>query len=265
MIFVWILLVFGVTVAIYSGKVSHLLTPQMLSIDRPFGLFGFAGGLMVLGALVLVLLKKRAWKRAGRRANLKPKGGGLFSKPDLVGSLNGRKVRARTIKKKTGSDGESSSNKSTFTVVEADLDESPEEGLVIGIGDGEGVSTAQDMPVDFDTGSVNGFAVVGSTDIARETLTTRAENALRDPELLDSVLVGNVADVLLEAVPESDGFILGKLTEGIEKAIRDGTLGESGKVRAETKGVILDSDELEEQIQAVSAVADGFETVGRYD
>lgn len=227
--FAWALVVFGGTVAVFSGRAAPVVTPETLPIGGPIGLFAFAGGLLVAGGVVIALLKRRAWRRAGRRANLEPEGGGLLGNPALVGTANGRTVRARTIKRQTSGGGESGSSTSTFTVVEAE--------------------------------TVGEFAVVSSsTELARDTLTARAKNELREPALLESVLVGNASDVLGEAVPDSDGFLTGPLTEGIERKLRDEMAGDAGTVRVETKGTILDSEELARQIAAVAAVADGFES-----
>lgn len=259
-LFAWGLVVFGATVAVFSGRAAPTVTPDMLPIDGPFGMFAFAAVPLLAGGAVIGLLKRRAWRRAGQRANLTPEGGGVFGTPTLAGTVNGRPVRARTIKRRTGGGGEGGSNKSTFTIIEADLDDHATDGLVIGAGDGD-VPGFSDMPVDIEAESVEGFAVVGTSDeLAGETLTTRARNQLRQPALLDSVLVGNASDVLLEAVPDSDGFLAGKLTDGIEQKLQEELAGDAGTVRAETSGLILDSEELANQITAVATVADEFES-----
>lgn len=259
-LFAWALLVFGGTVAVFSGRAAPLVTPEMLPVGGPIGMVVFAGGLLVVGGVVIALLKRRAWRRAGQRANLTPEGGGLLEKPALVGTENGRTVRARTVKRQTGGGGESGSSKSTFTVVEADLDEPAADGLVIGNG-GEDIADIGDMPVDLEADTVGEFAVVGtSEELARETLTTRAQNELHEPSLLESVLVGNASDVLLEAVPDSDGLLTGALTDSIERKLRDEIAGDAGTVRVETEGMLLDGEELDRQLTAVAAVADGFES-----
>lgn len=258
-LFAWALLVFGGTVAVFSGQAAPFVTPETLPLGGPVGLFVFAGGLLVVGGVGITLLKRRAWRRAGRRANLRPDGGGVLGTPALVGTANGRPVRVRTIKRETSSGGESGSSKTTFTVVEADFEKPATEGLVIS-NEGGDIDGMGEMSVSFETETVGEFAVVGtSEELARETLTTRARNALREPAFLDSVLVGNASDVLLEAVPDSDGLLVGPLTDGIERKLRDSMAGDAGTVRVETKGLILDHEELDRQITAMTAVADGFE------
>lgn len=259
-LFAWALLVFGATVAVFSGQAAPLVTLEMLPVSGPIGLFAFAGGLLVVGAVGITLMKRRAWRRAGARANLTPQGGGLLGNPALVGTADGRPVRARTIKQQTSGGGEGGSRKSTFTVVEADLGEPATEGLVISPGGGD-TADIGDVPVNLETETVGEFAVVGNSEgLARDTLTTRARNELREPALLESVLVGNASDVLLEAVPDSDGRLAGALTDGIERKIREKMAGDAGTVRIKTKGMILDSEELDRQVTAVAAVADGFES-----
>lgn len=257
--FAWATVVFGATVAVYSGQTAPQVTPEMFPVSGPFGMFGFAAGLFVVGAIVIWQLKRRAWRRAGRRANLTAEGGGLLGSQDLVGTVTGRAVRARTIKRRTSDGGEGGSNKTTYTVVEADLDERAAEGLVISTGGGE-MSDIGGLSVDLETETVGDFGVVGSTaDLAGDTLTTRVRNALDEPTLLDSVLVGNASDVLLEAVPDSDGAIAGRITDRIKSKIEGEMAGDAGTVRTETRGLILDGAELDRQITAVTAVADEFE------
>lgn len=259
-LFAWALLVAGGTVAIFSGRAAPVVTPETLPVSGPIGMVAVAGGLLVVGGVVIVLAKRRAWRKAGRKVGLTPEGGGLLGAPTLVGTEHGRTVRARTVKRQTGSGGESGSSKSTFTVVEADLDETATEGLVISTGE-EDAADIGDMPVDFETDTVGEFSVVGTSEkLARETLTTRARNELHETARLEEVLVGNASDVLLAAVPESDGLLTGALTDGIERNLRDEMAGDAGTVRVETKGMILDSEELDRQITAVAAVADGFES-----
>jgi hypothetical protein len=76
------------------------------------------------------------------------------------------------------------------------------------------------MPVNLETDTGGGFAVVSTPEeLAREALTTRAQNELRDE-----------------------------------------VAGDAGTVRVETEGLLPDSEELDRQLTAVAAVADGFES-----
>jgi len=258
--FGWGILVFGATVAVFSGKAAPLVTVEMIPISGPFSLFAFAGGLFVIGAIVVGKLRKRAWKRAGRQANLRPEGGGLIGSPDMVGTENGRTVRARTIKRRTSSGGgESGSSKSTFTIVEADLGEPPESGMVITRSDGEGLDDIGSAGFDLETDSVGEFDVITrSPELTDAILTERARGALRRMSRSGAVFVGDAADVVLEAVPDGDGMITGMVTDKIESKMKE-KMGDSDAVSIETKGPILDSEEMEAQIAAVAAVADEFE------
>lgn len=258
--FAWGVLVFGATVTVFSGRAAPLFTPEMIPMSGPLSLFVFAASLLAVGGTAIWLLKRRAWRRAGRGANLTPDGGGLLGNKTFAGTVAGRAVRAKTITRKTGSSDEGGSSKTTYTVVEADLDEPATEGLVIGTGS-DGMGDIGNLPITLETDTVGQFAVVGtSEELAQDTLTPHAEDALREPARLDLVFAGNAADVLLEPVPDSDGALTGRLTDGIEKKVRNRLAGDAGTVSTQTKGLILDSDELDRQTRAVAAVANEFET-----
>lgn len=263
-LFGWALLVFGITVAVFSGQAAPLLTPDMLPIGGPPALFVLGGGLLVAGVLVIGQLKRRAWRRVGRNAGLTPAGGGLFSNPDLDGAVDGRTVRARTITRQQNSGGEGGSSSVTYTIVEADLSEPATEGLIVNRGGDGDFAGAQQLSGDIESYTIDGFHAVGtSRDLAEAVLTSRVQTALREPSLVGSVKAGNAADVLLDALPDSDGMLMGKLSDGIESTIRAEFGGDAGTVRIESKGLLLDSAELDRQLSAVVAVAGAFESASR--
>lgn len=259
-LFGWALLVFGFTVAVFSGQTAPLITVDMLPVGGPPALIVLAGGLLVAGVFVVSLLKRRAWRRTGHAVGLTPTGGGLFSTPDLGGTVDGRSVHARTITRRTNSGGEGGSNSTTYTVVEADLSEPATDGLIVTRGGNADFAGAEQLSSSIESDTVGEFQVVGtSRELAEAVLTSRVQTTLRKPSLADSVQAGDAADVLLEAVPDSDGMLMGKLTDGIQSKIQEQYGGDAATVRIETKGLLLDNDELDRQLRAVVAVAGAFE------
>lgn len=262
-LFGWALLVFGSTIAVYSGEAAPLVTPSMLPVSGPIGFLALPVGLVVLGAIVVEQGKARAWRTVGRHVDLSAEGGGLLGKPDLVGVKNGRRVRVRTTERKTGG-GESGTNTATFTVVEASLERKADDGLVLGHqSDGNPVDVGS-TPVDFETQTKGDVAVVGGTpELRDEVLTSRVESALAKPALNDAVLAGNALADVLEAVPSGGSGITGSLTEGIASSLEEKIPGGADGVRTESKGLLLDSAELAAQLDAVTTVADAFEDATR--
>lgn len=255
----WGTLSFGVSIAVFTGNAEPYVTPADLPIQGPVALFGTGLVSLLAGAFVLGRLKRRSWKRTGRAAGLTPDGGFLGT-PDLEGTVDGRAVRARTITRRTGSGGEGGSNRTTYTIVEADLAEPTEHGLLVAPGDGTDVGTGS-VNVDLDqlTTTVDGVAAVADSDaLARDTLTQRVVDALDEPGRLEVVLVGNAADVLTDQLPDGSG-LTGSLFSHAKSKIADEMAGDAGTVSTEDKGLVLNATELEAQVAAVAATADSFE------
>lgn len=256
----WMLAVGGSMVLILSGNAEPVVSSGQLPIDGPMQLFGVAAGLIIAGVVVIGQFEKRSWKKAGRRANLAPIERSLIGKPTLEGAVDGHTVRAKTVKRKTGNGGEQGSSHSTFTVVEAELDDHASDGLMLGPTDGSG----------FDSGSVNvnpttqvatyeDIAFVGDENLAGEVVTTRVANAIENPDRIGMVFAGDTDGLFSDAMPEPDGFIAGAVTNKMEESVQKRLPGGPGDVSSELSGVLLDPDELEDQIRAVAAVADSFE------
>jgi hypothetical protein len=256
----WGVVVFGLTVLVYSGQAAPFLTPSMFPLGGIPGFIAFVAGLLVAGALVIEWLQKRAWVGAGRQARLEPAERTLYSKPDLVGTVDGRPVRVRTMKRHSGGGGDSESSTEMVTVVETDLDHTPEEGLVIG-GQGEDAPSGMgSMALDLEAQTVGEFAVVGEpAGIAPEVVTQRARSALAEPDLNDAVLAGEASSILLAGVPSFGGGVGGSLSDGLESRLTEAVPGDADMVRTETSGVLLDAEEMAAQIDAVTAVAQEFE------
>lgn len=258
--FGWATVAFAAVVLVLSGNAEPYVSASAIPITGPLEMFGVMAGLAVVGWMVISQLEKGSWNRAGKRANLAPAGWGLVGKPALQGTVDGRPVQARTVKRRTGSSGEGGSSKTTYTVVEAELSAPAADGLVLSPGDGA-VLSGRSVNVDLgpETTSVGDIGVVGSDALARDVLTTRVRDALQQPETMETVYAGNAADLLLEAIPDAEGTISGFVTGKMESAIEDRLPGDAGTVRTEQKGVILNATELEAQATAVAAVAESFE------
>lgn len=259
-----VLLSVAAIIAAYTGTLEPLVSPSQVPGGEAF-LFGGIVVVVLVGVVVNVVIVNRSWKAMGEQANLTPESGGLpIGKPDLTGTVNGRAVRARTLTRGEGSSATEGTNSSvTYTIVEADLAEPVEDGLVIGLQDGE-----SDERLDVGNGSVmttaidDTFHVVGggSEDRAKAVLSQRSRNALLDVEELGSLTVGNPIDSVLDAVPDTPGSFIGDAVAGkMESAIRERFPGDARTVAHESKGVLLDPDELEQQAAAVAALAESFE------
>lgn len=258
----WGVVVLGFVVLTISGNARPFLSPDALPIDGPLQMVGVTVALIVLGALLILQLERREWKAAGKRAGLSPRGrGGIIGKPDLVGTVEGRQVRARTESRAVGGGGDSGSDSSTFTVVETDLAEPTERGLIVTAGSSP-TAGMEDVPVDLANQLVTvGDVTVlgGSESFAQAVVTPRVENALTGTNTIEGVHVGESADVFLEAIEASGGGIAGSMMGLVEGRIRERMPGGPETVGTERKGVILDGADLEARARAVVAVADSFE------
>lgn len=260
----WAMLSAGFFISAYTGNAEPYVSPSQLPGEGAPYLFGGVVGAWLLGAFVVDRLKTRDWKAAGRAAGLTPDSGGLLGKPDLTGRIGGRAVRARTIKRKTGSGGDDGgSNKSTFTVVEADLAAPADDGLILGRAAGgasQGTAEFGDTSVSTETFDDGTWAIGADEASVRDLMTGRVRTAFETLGDVDGMLVGDAAAVLTEGADEAtDSRIGGFLAGSIASAIADKLSGDASTVTLETKGMVLDPKRLEQQAEAVAAVADAFE------
>lgn len=252
----WGVLVLGTFVALYSGNAEFIASQSEL--PRPLWKAGAAAvGIAAAGWAVVAHRKSSAWRAMGRRLDLSVDSGGLglFGTPDLRGTVQGRPVRVSTYTKTSGS-GESRSS-TTYTLVEANLDEHVENGVIVGRDDSGGTTTDdfEGMPVE-KVSLDGGFVAIGATEgIADEILTTRVRNALSGPRELGMVSVGNAVDTMMDAIPNTGG-VFGWIAE---RASAANPAGDSSTVSNKTRGVLLDPDEVQRRLDAVVAVADAYE------
>lgn len=252
----------GAVIVIGSGNAEPYVSASRVPVSGPIEFFGLVVALIIPGALVLALLEKRSWKRAGRNADLAPTGMTLVGKPTLEGTVDGRTVRARTVKRKVGGGGGESggSNKTTFTVVEADLDGPADDGLVLaGATDSATPAGITDVDLDANATEVRNVVAIGDDSLARAVLTPRVSDALASSAYIDSVYAGDAESVLMDALPDADGGMGGFVLEKLKAGFADRLPGDASTVSTEGKGVVLKGSELEAQIRAVAAVADSLE------
>lgn len=247
-------------------------------------------GIFVVGVAVLwgswaiiSRIKRQKWKRAGKQANLTPEGGETpTGELDVGGTVRGRPVRARTVKHKI-STGEGF-HVTTTTIVETDLDQPSEQGLVVALDGGEIIGDGPSLYVhkDADAMAQAGFAVhregeltvVGQDEaVARAMATGRSGDVLRSFEA-NMVYIGDAAGLvnrwLRDPYPGGSG-LWQKLIVGIGKISRregmfdDTITGDGSTVSLEAHRLITDGEQLREWTQSLVEIAEEYEraTAGR--
>ena len=257
----WGVLVFGVVILTISGNARPFLSPEALPIDGPIQMVAVAVALTALGFLVIRQLEKRDWTAAGKQAGLSPESGSVIGNPDLVGTVDGRTVRARTESHNVGGGGESGSDTKTVTVVETDLSEPTERALIVTPG-GAPTAGGDDLPTDLadQMTAVGDVAVLGeSEDLAYDVLTPRARDAISRLDTTDGVHAGKTVNIYLDAVEDASGGVAGSFAGLMADKLADRMPGGAEKVGTEIEGVVLNGAELERRVDAVAAVANGFE------
>lgn len=259
----------ALVIVVYSGNAEPYLSVSQLpgggSENPELYLFGMATALILAGVIVIQALKRRAWTRMGRRTDLSASDGGIFGHPDLTGTIRGRPVRVHTISRKTSGGGsQSGSSTQTYTVVEAILEEPTDLGLMLGLSDpGETVNETEVGGTSIRTHGIDDrFVVVGSgpEQLARDVLTGHVRQTLLELGSFEKLTIGDPMDTILEAMPDMSGTFLGGMAqEKLEQSLREKQLGNESAVAIETKGVLLDSEHVQRQLDAVVAVADSFE------
>lgn len=262
----WVLLSIGAIVVVYTGNAEPYLAATQLpgsSSSPELALAGVGVVLLLVGVLPIQLRKRRVWKRMGRGIGLAPTGGGLLGKPDLTGEVRGRPVRVHTTKRKT-SKGDQGTTSVTVTVIEADLSEPTDVGLMIGrkpAGERAGKTDLGSAAVQ-NVAVGDRFTVTGTDveDLAKSTLTAEARDALLNVESLETVTVGDPTGTVMNAMPDMSGSFLGNMAENrLDEKLRERFAGDASTVAHEQRGVLLDADGLEQQVTAAVAVAESFE------
>lgn len=248
---VWFLLAVAFAIATYLGFVD----PYLPWSTTPGPAWALPVAILVVGVLgleLLSVLETRAWVSAGHRADLSADGLGITSMPKLTGDVQGRSVTAYVREES----GRKSTSKRRYTVVEADLSGPAETGLVIFRLDGAGSATdgrgaGGDGPVQVHReGGYVGSG--GSEGLVAAVLTERIRRALDQVRGLETVHVGAAGDFLSNAGSSASGSMMAS-------AFTEAFTGDRSSVATETKGVVLDGDQLRARVEAVATVADAFE------
>lgn len=201
------LLAFGPWIAVDLGHAE----PSLSMADVPGGSVGgmvLAMGTFVAGLVVIGYVKQQTqsdqWTAAGRAAWLEPSG--TDSPPELTGTVDGRQVRAR-IEMRTRTTGtEGTTNQIPYTIVQADLERSADDGLIAGRS-GERIeapdtgSLALDAVVENASAASElvavekqGLVVVGTSETAVQALAIG--DALRGNEQLNLLAAGNARHIV---------------------------------------------------------------------
>lgn len=263
----WGLLVGATFVLLYSGQVEPIVSTSQL--PGPLWLAGaVAAGAVLAGWIAIARLQVRSWLAMGAEVGLAPDAASTGSLsplalPDLTGTVDGRRVRVRTVSRTVANvGGDGTAHSATSTIVEAELDAPADDGAVIARREpGPSEPNSTDFgPVQLPNEPVGDRFVVlaGSPDLARAVLTPRTRDALLEVNALDALLVGDAGGVLNAAL---ESMVGGLATGALDDSIGDAVEDDPATVGNEFRGKLLSATELDRQIAAVVAVADSFETV----
>jgi hypothetical protein len=281
----WIGLVIWAGLAVGDGAAEPWLTIS----DFPGGSYGAliaAIGVAFAGLLVLRFIQERheakQWEAAGRQAGLSPVGDGSSDGAlELTGSIDGRPVTVRYVyrREKQGnegrhqsvrSDGDTSTHRVTYTIVEAELSGAADGGVIAspasrggGSGGGSGMLGIDDTS-ETDSGAEGVFAVAedglflkgtppAAVEAVSEGQSGRALRAIRDFQI---AAVGDASGVAARLTEEAGGSMFGV---GMGDAILKDIPSDETMVYVETMASIRDGDELRRFAEGAVAVADAFE------
>jgi len=255
---------FLLSIAAGIGTIFGVFEPVVSVEDVPYGplgAFGFMFASIITGMFVIGRLRKRAWKAAGRDAGLEPENGGLIGTPDLEGTIRGRGVRLHKYTVSKGGGGEGGSNSQTYTLVEADLAQPVERGFFLGSDEGPENSAETDMPDELQTHRIAGeYYAFG--DVSAEGASRLFTNEVRDAFRAGAggVVVGDPTDAIMSAAPDDGGFFVNSIADLAESKIRDTEGFDQTTVAHTRKGLMMNPERMEAQIDAAAAVAEAYET-----
>lgn len=273
----WVLvaLILGVGILAGSGQAQPYISPA----DIPGGPPGTLAGMLV-GVLVVVYginyfqedITGDHWEAAGRSAGLQPTdGGGLMRLPDLTGTVDGRAVTARTERHKRNSAGEGGSTEVRYTLIEAELSEPADEGVLVG---GTGARMrAKRGRIDFEDTVENGPAagalvtaetgehtVVGTSAAVTQAVTDGAPaEALAALETLNIAYVGDAAGVFESYGEARNEELAESIFEYPVAELVDRVPGNATTVTLETRDLLLNVDEFRRHVLAAVAIANAVE------
>ena len=267
--------IFGAA-ALGSGVAEEIITSLQLGDQR----IPIAGGVFLLGVvgwIVFGRLRIRQWYAIGRRAGLSPGENGSFLSrlrrnllvttidplPDLVGTVDGRTVRARTYATPTSS-GDSGGGARNYTIIEAELSR-PTDASIILLPSSEGDETLGGMlPGDAETAAVDDDIEMvgrGSVEIAGELVTGSARKELLGGDEPFGVFVGDPTDAMLDTLEGELGMGMSLAMNALAERLREHPANDPATVSVNNRGLLLDADLLARQTRAAAAIADAVEQV----
>jgi hypothetical protein len=260
-----VLLVFGPGL-VYAGAAEPYLS-------SPPPVFGPVDPLVIMvgGALGLRLawpprfLRSRYWRATAAEADLSVEEGGVVSAPTAVGTVRGRRVRARIGSNPALRTGTALDTAVRYTAVEAELREPTGEGVVIGPRDQDTLMTPYDVAA-FADAETDELVAAGTTDaLAEAVVADRVREALNGVESLNQVYAGD-AKAVGDSMPDDErtpwGTNSGVTTQvdvAHEETAGGDWLGGPGWVSHVSRGTVLDGETLRAEIEAVVAVAEALE------
>jgi len=254
---------FAVVVGITEPTFSIGDVPAVAGAPRELTAFGAMVVVFLSGTAVIRGVQKLSWLRVGRRAGLSREGG-LFPTPHLTGTVDGRSVRARPVTREEQSTSEqNTSTKNSYTVVEVALEEPESEGIVIRRADDPGLvgSALGGGP---DAEGRDRISVYDDSDElpTDEVLSGATQDALLAPAHFDTMSVGTGPQWLLDEGGSVTRTFLGALGSGtLAEQVSGDPHDEASWVTLESRGTVLNADELDRQVAAAVAVAEAHESV----
>ena len=267
--FGWIIVVAAASIAAYTGNATPYVAPSQLpggTTDAGAYMFGSILVVGFGGAALMPLVAGDSWQDMDEETDLTLGESGVTGRGTYTGVIDGRQVRARTERRKTGQKTEGGSSYTTYTITEADLDAPLESGIILRR------QTEEDGRMDVSDSSIEQAVVDGefvltgveSERLAREVLTREVREALRAVENLKTLTIGAASEVITEELPSmGDSMVGGFLEDKMEAAITKNVGGTPTTVGIETSGVLGDPSALDDRTAAVAAVANAFEDARR--
>jgi len=255
-------------VAIYTGNAEPYVAPSLLPAggtpDAGPYMFGMIAVVSFGGLIAISVISGNRWAGMEEHTDLSLEGDGLLSSGEYTGEIGGRPVRARTITKKSAKKTEGGSNRTTYTITEADLAEPTTMGIMLGKkGQQTGLTDFGEMSIE-STVVDDRFVVAGAETetLARDLLTRDVRDAVLGVENLDTVTIGDATETITQELPDmSDSMVGGVLQGKMEESISKDFGGTPTTVAIQTKGKLGDPAELNQRIEAVATVADAFERI----
>ena len=267
--FGWIIVVAAASIAAYTGNATPYVAPSQLpggTADAGTYMFGSILVVGFGGSALMALVAGDSWQDMDEETDLTLGESGVTGRGTYTGVIDGRQVRARTEKRKTGQWTEGGSSYTTYTITEADLDAPLESGIILrrqtegGNRMDVGDSSIEQAVIDGE------FVLTGveSERLAREVLTREVRQALRAVENLETVTIGAASEVITEELPSmGDSMVGGFLEDKMKAAMTKNVGGTPTTVGIETSGVLGDPSTLDDRTAAVAAVANAFEDARR--